>query len=232
MDARDKVIVMLDGNTDMKGGHLSNFLASLHLREAIPHKSGNLGPSTFRRNNTRTPIDGIWTLPDLNIIQGGYFRYDDLIPNTDHRCLWVDLSFSEAFGHNMPLLARPHTRRLHCRDPRFVKNYISRFKKLAKKAGLLDKVVALDCQAQYPYLTKLAYTYELLDAIRCKITTSAEKKCRKLKKGQVAFLPILQTAMRQIKCYSLLIKKKQGQKESSRLLARIMPLSANPTSTI
>jgi len=75
----------------------------------------------------------------------------------------------------MPLLERPKTKRLHCRDPRIVQNYVNRFVKLASKARLLERVIHLDSQAQYPAPTKLAHDYETLDAIRCDITTAAKK---------------------------------------------------------
>jgi len=52
------------------------------------------------------------------------------------------------------------------------------------------------------------------------LTAEAEKKCRKLRKGQVAFSPALQQAMRTIKVYTLLHRKAEGKKVSSRLLSR------------
>jgi hypothetical protein len=48
----------------------------------------------------------------------------------------------------------------------------------------------------------------------------AERKCRKLRMGQVGFSPIIQLAMRQIRAWSLLLKKKKGMKISSRMLQR------------
>jgi hypothetical protein len=59
-EAGDHIILMLDGNTDMRISDLQQSLSSCHMREVILQKHGTNGPSTFRRNTTRTPIDGIW----------------------------------------------------------------------------------------------------------------------------------------------------------------------------
>jgi hypothetical protein len=65
-------------------------------------------PSTYRQNTTNTPIDGIWTSRGLEIITGGYFGMDEVIPSTDHRCLWIDISQSIAFGQGgMPPIIKP-----------------------------------------------------------------------------------------------------------------------------
>lgn len=138
------------------------------------------GPSTFRRNKNKSAIDGIWTSRGIEIKAGGYLAFDELVPNTDHRCLWVDITFQTAFGHNMPAVERPKTRRLHNRDPRIVANFNNRYEALAKKYNLIERVVKLDEAAVYPLSTALQYEYETVDSIRCDITAFSEKKCRKL----------------------------------------------------
>lgn len=55
-----------------------------------------------------------------------------MVQNTDHQCLWVDLTFTAAFGHNITAVARPNTRRLYNRDPRIVANYQNKYEALAE----------------------------------------------------------------------------------------------------
>lgn len=169
------------------------------------------------QNTSHTPIDTIWTSESINILQGGYTDYV-FITLSDHQCLWVDISSTTAFGHNMPLISYPRTWRLHCKDPRVVQNYIRKYKKLASKHDLLWKVQALSSKAVYPLPQNLQQEYESLDCIRCTITQ--RKTCRKLRKGQVSFSPKLQKASLLLKAYTLLKKKSLGRKVSSRLLAR------------
>jgi hypothetical protein len=134
----DHIILMVDGNSDMRNGDLASALTSRNLREVILDKHGHNGPSTYRRNTSNTPIDGIWASPSINITGGGYFHYNEVFNNTDHRCLWIDISYIAAFGHNMPPLQRPKAR-LHNRDPRIVNNFIRLYEGFVHKHKLLEK---------------------------------------------------------------------------------------------
>jgi hypothetical protein len=103
MEVGDHVVLLIDGNSNMKGSDLSRTLQQLSLQEIILSKHGLQGPATNKRNSTSTPIDGIWMTTGLSYDKCGYFAYDAVAP-TDHRCLWVDLSFISAFGLTMPPL--------------------------------------------------------------------------------------------------------------------------------
>ncbi len=72
------------------------------MKEAILQRHGSHGPATHKRNSTSTPIDGIWITPGITIERGGYFPYDEVVMNTDHRCLWIDVPFSSVFGNDLP----------------------------------------------------------------------------------------------------------------------------------
>jgi hypothetical protein len=130
---RTYIILMLDSNSNMRQSDLQLALGALHLREAILSRHGDLGPEKFHRNKNRTPIDGIWVSSGLVIEQCGYLHYDSIFTGAEHCCLWVELSFISTFGHNMPAIVHPKARRLHCRDPQVVNNYIKRYEALATK---------------------------------------------------------------------------------------------------
>jgi hypothetical protein len=133
----DRIVVLLDGNMDMRNNPITNTFLRLQLEEKILLHHGMQRPETYKRNKNNSPIDGIWASKEIRITRGGYFDYGQLIPSADHRCVWMDISFQEAFGHNMPPVPRPKTRRLHCRDPRIVLNYTREYEKLATKHILL-----------------------------------------------------------------------------------------------
>jgi hypothetical protein len=59
LEAGEHAILLIDRNSNMKAGDLKNMLSSCTLREVILERHGLQGPSTFRRNNTNNPIDGI-----------------------------------------------------------------------------------------------------------------------------------------------------------------------------
>lgn len=98
----DHILLLIDGNSNMKNSDLASAVTQSHLKEMILDRHGTSGPATHKRNSTSTPTDGIWASPGLQIDNGGYFGYDEVFHNTDHHCLWIDISFLCAFGHNMP----------------------------------------------------------------------------------------------------------------------------------
>jgi hypothetical protein len=50
---------MLNGKSNMRQSDLKSTLELCTLKEAILAKHGPQGPETFRRNNSKTPIDGM-----------------------------------------------------------------------------------------------------------------------------------------------------------------------------
>jgi len=219
LEAGDHIILLIDGNSSMKASDLCTALQRVSLREVILDRHGLQGPATHKRNSTGTPIDGIWMSPGLSIEKGGYFAYDEVLPS-DHRCLWVDITFMSAFGHNMAPITKRKPKRLHCSDPRLVDNYIHLYHQFANPLKLFEQVQAFEKLASFLSKNEIAQRYEELDAIRCEATTFAEKRCRKLRLGQVAFSPELNMSRLKIQAWLLLIARTKKRKVSSRLLKR------------
>ncbi len=176
---------MLDGNSNMRQSDSKSALEFYSLKEVFLKTHGLNGPATFRRNNTKTPIDGIWVSPSIEVQACGYFDYDSVFVNTDHRCLWADISFVNAFGHNMPVIVRPAARRLHCKDPCIMANYVKVYKSFILKNNLLSKVRQLKRSASYPLLETHKYTYDEMDSLRCKGIQLAEKNAVNLGKDRL-----------------------------------------------
>jgi hypothetical protein len=228
LEEGDHIILLIDGNSNMKCSDLSNALSNINLKEAILDRHGYQGPATHKRNSTSSPIDGIWISPGLDISKGGYLEYDQVFPS-DHRCVWMDISFTSAFGHNMPPLFKRHPRRLHCKDPRLVQNYIKLYHQYAGPIELFKRVQDFEKQAQHMSRSEIIKEYEVLDFLRCEITANAERRCRKLRTGQVAFSPELNACWLKIKAWTLLISCAKRNKISSRLLKRTLKKACLPT---
>jgi hypothetical protein len=45
-------------------------------------------------------------------------KIKDIFSNTHHGCLWVAISFSQAFGRNMLMIVHPQAQFLQVQDPR------------------------------------------------------------------------------------------------------------------
>ncbi len=82
----------------------------------------------------------------------------------------------------------------------------------------------LEAARTYPKPSDLAKVYEDLDILRCQSVAKAERSCRKLKVGQVAFSPEVKLLMDQIKAYSLLKERAEGRKVSSHYLDRSLKM--------
>jgi hypothetical protein len=88
----DNIIIMLDGNEDMREGYLAEEFKKMNLREVIMGKHGTKTPSTFDRNSNNIPINRIWSTPNISITVGGYMSFNEVFEKTNHRTLWVALS--------------------------------------------------------------------------------------------------------------------------------------------
>jgi len=227
MEVGDHVVLLIDGNLNMKGSDLSRTLQQLSLQEIILSKHGLQGSATNKRNSTSTPIDGIWMTAGLSYDKCSYFAYDAVAP-TDHCCLWVDLSFISAFGHTMPPLGRRQPKRLHCKDPRLVDNNIYLYHQFARPLQLFARIKDLESKAHTMSKYAIVQEYEALDSLRCEATAFAERNCRKLRTGQVAFSPELRLSRLKIQAWLLLIAKIKKQRVSSRLLSRTLKKALLP----
>ncbi len=229
-EAGNHLIVMLDGNEDMRCGQLANIFSSIHLREVILQKHGLNAPSTYRRNTTDTPIDGIWASAGIDITAGGYFEMDEVITGTDHRCLWVDISYEVAFGYSgTPRITRPSARRLNTRNPIIRDNFNQRQRKLAEQHALLERIILLEESIEGELTLEQIQEFETIDKIRRNHIHSAEKKCRKLRTGNVPYSDTLQQERNKIEAYCLLLKFKKGLKVSSRRLTGSLKKAGIPT---
>jgi len=84
---------MMDGNCNMRDSDLQHMLNELTLKEILLTKHGPAGPATSKRNTQAIPIDGMWTTPGIHMEAGGYFKFDEVMINTDHRiCGWTSPS--------------------------------------------------------------------------------------------------------------------------------------------
>jgi hypothetical protein len=176
----DNIILMLDGNDDMRRGDIHRAFTNCNLHECLLERHGNRAVNTYRRNDKNVPIDGIWASPSIDIKAGGYLAFDEVFPGTDHRTLWIDITYRTAFGHNMAPIVRPQARRLQCKDPRLVSNYICKYEAFINKHQLLQQAQTLEEKRSSISVENLRLEYEELDRLRYQGMEEAQRKCRKL----------------------------------------------------
>jgi hypothetical protein len=169
LEEKSHIILMLDGNEDMHKGNLANKLHNLQLREVILEKHGHKAPSTYRRNTKEVPIDGIWASTGIQIKAGGYFDFDEVITNTDHHTLWIDIDFKTAFGSDggAPII-RPKAKHLNNQNP-YIRDNFNRIRlKLAEEQQLGQRILHLENQIIGELTKEQIKEYEAIDKVRCK----------------------------------------------------------------
>jgi hypothetical protein len=212
-EAGHHLILMIDGNEDMRRGHLAKTLSSLQLKEAILKKHGTKAPSTYKRNTRDIPIDGIWVSLTLNIIAGGYFAMDEVIPRTDHRSLWIDLSFKAIFGHDHNIITtKPAARHLTNRNPQIRDNFNQCRRKLASNSLLIERIICLESYIEAEMSPALIQEYETLDKIRRQHVLIAGKNAENYAKATYRFQMFCRMLGIKLKAYPCFLNTKKGNK--------------------
>ena len=107
LDAGDNVVIGIDNNADVRSSPLAVEFRSLGLLDAILSQHAPASPpATHNRNQSRTPIDGIWVSPGLHVVCSGYAPFDSSYAMaSNHRLLWVELDNRSLLGKNLPPVA-------------------------------------------------------------------------------------------------------------------------------
>ncbi len=117
--------------------------------------------------------------------------------NSDHRMLWVDIDAYSTFGGVSAPIWRPRIRRLKLEDPTIVK----KFNNLRRNHMELHNLAAIkDEIEQYRRMqpdndVTWQYLIERLDRLRVQGILEADRRCRKLRCGNIPWSPAVQKCM-------------------------------------
>ena len=137
----DQVVLLMDCNTDVTSDELTSWLEHHGLKNAITRKHGCLeSKATYHRGSV--PIDGIFVSESVHIDNAGYLAFGAF--PTDHRCLWVDISFNNLFGHNMPRLYHANARRLQSDNPKVAKKFCNIYTTFIRQRSLHTRIFQLE----------------------------------------------------------------------------------------
>jgi len=93
MQDGDHVVLGLDVNEDVRYGAVQKELANIGMFEAIiRHHPTKSVPATCNTNESRKPIDGIWTSPGMEVLRCGYLPFDSYNGfSSDQRMVWAEI---------------------------------------------------------------------------------------------------------------------------------------------
>ena len=217
----DHIVIGIDANEDVRKGDTSDTFRALGMREMILRAHGHRSPpATCNKNKNREPIDGIFATPGLRLVAGGYSSFDSGCPS-DHRYLWVDISFCDALGYTSPALVPPPIRRLKADNPKSVKKYNDQLIRDLHNTNLGRDLLLLEQKAiTEGWSPALETEYNRINDKQYELRKKIESKIRKIRNGNVPWSPKLQKFRNTIEIWTLLLKKKKGTKISNRKLRR------------
>jgi hypothetical protein len=217
IDDGDQLIIGGDWNTDVRN---NEFLQDFKERKLIPsiiQRHGREGPETYQRGSV--PIDEIFISKNIGVEKCGYLPHGTNC--SDHRAIWIDINKISVLGSKLPDIPYYQARRLKCQDPRVVKKYLQELDKHMRKYNAYERIHSLHHEAIYPITREVKEEYEKLDEIREKGMLKAEKKCRKLKMGNIKWSPEIQEARDRIEYFKASLSRAKGTNVSARFLIQL-----------
>ena len=108
----DKLILILDGNEDMRNGQLARMIRHqvLDMKDAVKSRSNIEGLATFVRGSRQ--IDGAWVTPDVEISAACFLPFYFGVGY--HRVILLDIPLHSLIGGTIYKISRPNARRLQC----------------------------------------------------------------------------------------------------------------------
>ena len=192
----DQLLVAGDFNEDVRSGLVKSTFDDLNMDECIFRQHGPNAPNTFQ--NGSVPIDGIFGSKGIDILLSGYTS-GTWGSYSDHRALWVDIDVYSTFGGVSAPLWRPRIRRLKLEDPRIVQKFIQLRIQHSEKHNLdyireeLDRLLLQGCP-----IDEWSPIFEKLDRLRVQGILEADRRCRRLKCGNIPWSPEVQQCMNRI----------------------------------
>ena len=224
-DAGENIVLMIDANENLENmGPLQTMLKhECQLIDPIRQRYAKKGQSLPATSLTGSkPIDSIFVSASLqNIIRGGWIRLEDSIG--DHRAIFIDIPTQTLLGENPFHIHRSTARRLVCDQPKVVQKYNELLNQQLENQHTFSKYAAFQEKIRCKQITQDEFimTLNKLDRSITNSIVFAEKRCRKLRAGQVPYSPEINEAGNVINVWNNIIRKKKGCNISSTYIKRI-----------
>ena len=216
LEDNEQLVIMGDWNVDVRK---EQFLAPFRHRNIIPatiSQHGLSAPETFNRGNA--PIDEILVSDSITVKASGYMPHGEGLG--DHRPVWIDIDRYSILGNRLPKLVSSNARRLKTKDPKVRDKYNLILEEFFTKHGIRERTQELLASYSIPLSSHQITEYEKLDKLREQGMLIAERNCRKLKMGGVAWSPELQKLRTIILYLKASISRMKGTKVSARNLLK------------
>ena len=214
-EQNELIIIMLDSNENMNDGKLQKmFKMEFDLRDAVRSRTNQPGPKTFISGSKQ--IDAIWCSEGLEIESASFLPFHFGIG--DHRAIAVDIPISIITGVKKVKVQVPSMRRLNTSKYECTVKYVQILTSYLSKHKVKRKIEDWVKNNKTSLVDK-----DSLDAIDRVITEGmihAEKKCRKLHIGMVAYSPEVSKKGKVLSLWRLYMRYLNGARISKCLIKR------------
>lgn len=222
LTAGDQLIICGDINDDVLSNRIKTFFGQHNLRNLMfdRHNAANAPPTYFRTSSDRI-VDGMWGTPNVQVSRSGYLEPGDFPGN--HSLLWMDITYECALGHNPPMPVYPDARRLQLWNTKCVDKYLNKYEKdvVTHNLDIRQRNFERTTVPGTRLTPAQAVVANSIDFQRRKLMQKAEKKCRHLRFGAVAFSEATRGPTRRIEFWEKAIRRRKGVRVSSTLWRRL-----------
>jgi hypothetical protein len=231
IQAGNLIILGLDANDNVRTGDVNRMLRTKGLLDIHHARHPHLPPeATCNKNMNAIPVDGIWASPSLHCTAAGYYGFGEIvIGRTDHRMIWADFSYESALGFQPPKPKYTPPQRLTLQDPRVVKRYNKILRAEHQRLHLNERAFALQAAIPNGLRSTHHQEYAILAHLDLCARQHANKKCRKLRMGNLDYSVALHKARSSVDMWDLLIRKRNGIPSSTKKIRRLMRLNNEMT---
>jgi len=204
----DRLIVCMDANEDIYKKSIGKSLTDsegLGMKEVVGDFTGKRLGATFFRGST--PIDAVWATSDVQVISACVMPVGYGVG--DHRAFIIDFLTSSLIGTNPTTVVRPAARRLNTRLARGVDKYIDKVEDGLVHHKIFERI--RDVNENTPNKELAQLKMDSIDRQRKDIMLAAEKRCRRISSGRIAFSPEASLWIRRCQVYRSLLKYKAGK---------------------
>ena len=213
-----KIIVMIDCNEDIRTGKMNQMLTHLGLKSPVRQKHGTCNiPNTYHRGSA--PIDDIYMSDEISFVRCGYLAFGD--GPGDHRGIYIDINKKSLIGNSLHSIHRQQARRLISSNKRVADKFNKLFEQQLNRNHVMERMHQLDNHCQDSITPEQIYDFDKLDRLYVQSYLYANKRCHRLRAGEVAFVPDdIQDEGLKIRFWTLCIHKKCGCDVSSKFISR------------
>ena len=180
------MIVCMDANENIYHKQIGKILTNeegLAMKEVVGEFTGKQLGATFFRGTE--PIDGIWATSDIVVTNACVMPAGYGVG--DHRLFIIDFLTSSLVGTSPTLIVRAAARRLNTKIPGTAGKYSEDVERQTLQHRVIERIG--NAHETSPTKEEVKRKCDKIDVEVKQYMKGAEKRCRRIKSGRIAFSP-------------------------------------------